>query len=96
MEAMIEQQGTCEEKLKMLEMLKKLEKQDKEENALDTEDLEERLHGIDINNDPEAVWSALTDTERKEFESAVKSGNISDVIDVWTPWWSVGDDRNNR
>lgn len=96
MKAMIEQQGTCEEKLKMLEMLKKLEKQDKEENVLDTDDLEERLHGIDINNDPEAVWSALTDSERKEFESAVKSGNISDVIDVWTPWWFVGDDRNNR
>ena len=85
-----------EDKLKMLEMMKKLEEQDKEEDAFDTEDLEERLHDIDIDSDPEAVWSALTENERNDFESAVKSGDISNVIDVWVPWWSVRDGSENR
>lgn len=94
LEAMCEQQGSSENKQKMLLMLKKLEEQDRE--ALDTEGLEERLQDIDINSDPEAVWSALTENERKEFESAVKSGEISNVIDVWVPWWSLRDDNSNR
>ena len=76
--------------------MKKLEEQDKEEDSFDTEDLEERLRDVDINSDPEAVWSALTENERNDFESAVKSGEISNVIDVWVPWWSLRDGSNNR
>lgn len=91
-----EQKGSSEDKLKMLEMMKKLEEQDKDQDTFDTEDLEERLHDIDINSDPEAVWSALTENERKDFESAVKSGEIANVIDVWVPWWSRRDGSNNR
>ena len=97
LEAMsIKEKGSSEDRLKMLEMLKKLEEQDKEEDSFDTEDLEERLHDIDINSDPEAIWSALTENERKEFESAVKSGEICNVVDVWVPWWSLRDDSKNR
>ena len=96
MEAMCEQQSSGEDKHKMLELLHKLKKQDEEEGFQDAVDLEERLKNVDINNDTEAVWSALTDSEHKEFESAVKSGEISHVIDVWIPWWTKQDDRNNR
>lgn len=96
LQALTERKGSSEEKLKMLEMLKKLEEQDEEEEAFDTEDLEERVHDIDINSDPEAVWSALTENERKDFESAVKSGDISNSVDVWVPWWSLRDENKNR
>ena len=98
MEAMNEQKGSVESKRKMLDMLKKLEEQDREaQDDLETEDLEERLSEMDINSaDPEAVWSALTDKERKEFETAVKSGEISNIIDLWVPWWSNRDDSKIR
>ena len=97
-EAMNEQKGSEESKRRMLEMLTKLEEQDRQvQNDLETEDLEERLGEIDINNaDPEAVWSALTDRERKDFESAVESGEISNAIDIWVPWWSSRDDGESR
>jgi len=91
-----DQKGSSEDKLKMLEMMKKLEEQDKEEEACDADDLEERLQDIDINSDPEAIWSALTENERRDFESAVKSGEISNVIDIWVPWWSLRDESKNR
>ena len=63
MEAMNEQKASDESKRKMLEMLTNLEEHDRDaQSDLETEDLEERLGEIDINNaDPEAVWSALTD-----------------------------------
>lgn len=96
LEAMNEHKGSAEDKLKMLEMLKKLEEQGRDEDAFDAEDLEERLQDIDINSDPEGVWSALTENERQEFESAVKSGEISNLIDVWVPWWSLADDSHKR
>ncbi|PFX23395.1 Zinc finger HIT domain-containing protein 2 [Stylophora pistillata] len=96
MEAMCDQQSSREDKRKMLELLQKLKKQDEEEGVQDTVDLEERLQNIDINNDTDAVWSALTNRERKEFESAVKSGEISGAIDVWIPWWTKVNDGNYR
>lgn len=98
MKEMSEEEGSSENKRKMIEMLKKLEEQDREaEDDLDIEDLEERLGEIDINSaEPEAVWLALTDKERKEFELAVKSGEISKVIDIWVPWWSLRDDSKTR
>ena len=96
LEAMSEHKGSAEDKLKMLEMLKKLEEQGRDEDAFDAEDLEERLQDIDINSDPEGVWSALTENERQEFESVVKSGEISNLIDVWVPWWSLADDSHKR
>ena len=98
MEAMNEQKASDERKRKMLEMLTNLEEHDREaQNDLETEDLEERLGEIDINSaDPEAVWSALTDKERRDFESVVESGEISSVIDIWVPWWSSRDDSKSR
>ena len=98
MEAMKEQKASDESKRKVLEMLTKLEEQDREaQKDLETEDLEERLGEIDINSaDPEALWSALTDRERRNFESAVESGEISNVIGIWVPWWSSRDDSKSR
>lgn len=98
MEAMNEQKGDDESKQKMLEMLKKLEEQNREaQDDSETEDLEERLGDININSaEPEVVWSALTERERKEFESAVKSGEISNVVDIWEPWWSIGNESKSK
>uniref|UniRef100_A0A1B0D971 Uncharacterized protein n=1 Tax=Phlebotomus papatasi TaxID=29031 RepID=A0A1B0D971_PHLPP len=49
-------------------------------------DLAARLEGVDL-NDPEAVWSKLTSTERQEFESIVHAGDISSLVPMYTPWW---------
>ena len=94
--AMIEQQGNLEDRRKMLEILRKVEENSEEPEATIAEGLEERVAGIDINNDPQAVWSALTEAERDEFKSAVKSGEIFNIIDVWLPWWILEDDTGKR
>ena len=98
MEAMSGQKGSDESQRKMLDMLKKLEEQDRDiQEEIEVEDLEERLGELDINSaDPEEVWSVLTERERHDFETAVKSGEISNVIDIWVPWWSLGKDDKSR
>ena len=98
MEAMSGQKGSDESQRKMLDMLKKLEEQDRDiQEEIEVEDLEERLSELDINSaDPEEVWSVLTERERHDFESAVKSGEISNVIDIWVPWWNLGKDDKSR
>lgn len=98
MEAMSGQKGSDESQRKMLDMLKKLEEQDRDiQEEIEVEDLEERLGELDINSaDPEEVWSVLTERERHDFESAVKSGEISNVIDIWVPWWNLGKDDKSR
>lgn len=95
---MTARKGSDESQRKMLDMLKKLEEQDREiQDEIEAEDLEDRLGDLDIiSAEPEAVWSVLTDKERKEFESAVKSGEISKVINIWVPWWSVRKDKERR
>ena len=89
MEALKNERGSSEDKTKMMEMLKRVQEEgSKEENAdSNVLDLDERIADIDLNNDPEAVWEALTSNERKDFESAVQSGKIVHMVDLWIPWW---------
>ncbi|XP_059607902.1 zinc finger HIT domain-containing protein 2 [Phlebotomus argentipes] len=50
-------------------------------------DLASRLDGVDL-NDPEAVWSKLTSSEQIEFETIVHGGDITNLVPVYTPWWT--------
>ncbi|CAG5047589.1 unnamed protein product [Parnassius apollo] len=52
----------------------------------DTEiDLHERIKGLDL-EDADAIWNALTEDERNEFEALIK-GEISSILPQWQPWW---------
>ncbi|XP_065895400.1 zinc finger HIT domain-containing protein 2-like [Dysidea avara] len=52
-----------------------------------TENLEERLHGLDLDVDSELVWQQLTDTEKEEFHKMLGDGRIGHLLDTYTPWW---------
>ena len=45
----------------------------------DSTDLDVRLKNVDL-DDPDAVWERLNDKEKSEFESALKSGKIFDLV----------------
>ena len=87
-----------ESKRKILEMSRKLEEEDREANSgFVTDDFEERLGEIDLNTtDAEVIWSAMTEKEKKQFEAAVETRHIYEMIDIWVPWWSPRCDTQNR
>lgn len=39
-------------------------------------------------DDPNELWSALSNTERQEFETLLKNGEAEKLLPKWTPWWT--------
>lgn len=56
-------------------------------NHSQVEPLGERIENIDL-DDTDQLWSALTESERQEFEALVKSGEAKKLIPLWKPWWT--------
>lgn len=50
------------------------------------EDLHERLRNVNL-DDADAVWELLTPTEKQEFEELLHSGDASQLVVPWEPWW---------
>ncbi|CAH2093620.1 unnamed protein product [Euphydryas editha] len=85
-------------KAKMIEILKKMyENGDDEveglENCEDIDsddgseiDLQTRIQDLNL-DDPDALWNALTEDERNEFESMLSKGDVGSIIPQWEPWW---------
>ncbi|XP_078683980.1 zinc finger HIT domain-containing protein 2-like isoform X2 [Branchiostoma floridae x Branchiostoma belcheri] len=96
-EELKQQRGSHEEKQKVLEMLKRLEDQQEEEEegeeGEDEQTLEDRLQGLDLDRDTEAIWDQLTDQERAEFQSVVERGMLGEMLEMWTPWWSLSHEQ---
>ncbi|XP_031563726.1 zinc finger HIT domain-containing protein 2-like [Actinia tenebrosa] len=81
---------------KVLSMLKNLEKENEEGEDEESEEssLEERLGGIDLDKaDPSLIWESLTEDEKREFESSIKSGHLSQVVEEWIPWWEPANEQ---
>lgn len=49
-------------------------------------DLHERIKDLNL-NDSNAIWNALTEDERNEFEAMLNQGDIGSVMPQWEPWW---------
>jgi len=49
-------------------------------------DLHERLTNVNL-DDADSVWEKLTPTERQEFEELLQSGDASQLVVPWEPWW---------
>lgn len=70
------------------------------EETLDSDDelnsmyksLEERLAGVCLDNS-EDVWQTLNNDEKQEFEAFLMSGDVSQYIPMWTPWWEYVCDK---
>ncbi|XP_041971634.1 zinc finger HIT domain-containing protein 2 [Aricia agestis] len=90
-----------EAKQKMVEILKRMQNgdvnlQDLEdvdgdlnlEDSDDDSDLDLHSRIKDLNlNDPDAIWNALTNDERNEFEALVNGGDVGSILPLWDPWW---------
>ncbi|XP_022321703.2 zinc finger HIT domain-containing protein 2-like isoform X1 [Crassostrea virginica] len=92
MEALENHDVSSEEKQKMLEMLDRFEKEEAENGDSESDDdgdLSERLAGLDLDNDTELIWNRLTEKEKARFNEMMKNGQLSDLVEVWTPWWDL-------
>ncbi|XP_045770610.1 zinc finger HIT domain-containing protein 2 [Maniola jurtina] len=49
-------------------------------------DLHTRIKDLDL-DDPNALWNALTEDERNEFEAMLSGGDVGTIIPQWEPWW---------
>lgn len=85
-------------KLKMVEILKKMHENGEDEiddleNCEDVDsddgsdiDLHTRIQDLNL-DDPDALWNALTEDERNEFEFMLSKGDVGAIIPQWEPWW---------
>ncbi|XP_069683761.1 zinc finger HIT domain-containing protein 2 isoform X2 [Periplaneta americana] len=78
---------------KMAEIFKRLQQtEDDDENNLDSDDddsmpdLHERMRNVNL-DDADSVWEKLTPAERQEFEEMLQSGDASELVAPWEPWW---------
>lgn len=55
-------------------------------------DLEERLKDLNL-DDADAVWNALTEDERNEFEALLNQGDVGSIMPQWDPWWTYRRDK---
>ena len=76
-----------EGKQQMMDILQRNAQAQQEEAEEDVEDLADRLEGVDLDGDPEAILECLTASEKAEFHSLVQSGDLGKLIEPWTAWW---------
>jgi len=50
------------------------------------EDLAQRLAGVDL-DDADQVWQKLSKEEKDEFQRIIASGDTSQIVPEWQPWW---------
>ncbi|KAL6433133.1 hypothetical protein ACFW04_006409 [Cataglyphis niger] len=50
-------------------------------------DLESRLENVNF-EDPNELWSALSEAEKQEFEALLKNGEAEKLLPKWIPWWT--------
>ncbi|KOB79477.1 HIT zinc finger family protein [Operophtera brumata] len=49
-------------------------------------ELHERIKDLNL-NDADAIWNALTEDERNEFEAILNQGDVGSIMPQWEPWW---------
>ncbi|XP_067004554.2 zinc finger HIT domain-containing protein 2 [Anabrus simplex] len=80
-----------EDSRKILQMLEKNYLEQEEEESIDSDDecdpdLATRLSGVNL-DDADSVWENLTPAEQQAFEEMLRSGNVTNLIPKWEPWW---------
>lgn len=54
--------------------------------------MEKRIQNINL-DDPNAIWSVLTEAEKQEFEAMIKNGEAEKLVPSWEPWWTFYEDQ---
>jgi len=77
-------------KVRMLEALSREAEQAEgsvdSDDSDDETDLESRLLAVDL-DDADEVWRHLTKEEKRDFERALQSGKINELVPEFEPWW---------
>ncbi|XP_018394929.1 PREDICTED: zinc finger HIT domain-containing protein 2 isoform X2 [Cyphomyrmex costatus] len=61
-----------------------------EDYSLDSDDEQEVIKLQNVNlEDPNELWSVLSETERQEFEALIKNGEADQLLPKWIPWWTT-------
>ncbi|KAL0818424.1 hypothetical protein ABMA28_008889 [Loxostege sticticalis] len=75
------------------EMLKNIDESEEvgDDEGIDSDDdegidLHDRIKDLNL-DDPDALWNALTEDERNEFEALLNQGDVGTIIPQWQPWW---------
>ncbi|XP_065830734.1 zinc finger HIT domain-containing protein 2-like [Oscarella lobularis] len=85
-QALKEKRGSSHEKRQMFDMLKRLDEDETE--SFEEESLEERLASLDIDSaEPEDIWKCLNESERRDFQHMISSGDVRRFISLYKPWW---------
>lgn len=77
---------------KMNKILHRLQETEENNSSIDSDDddsiadLHERLRDVNL-DDADSVWEKLTPAERQEFEELLQSGDVSQLVVPWEPWW---------
>ena len=91
MEALKNERGRSEDKMRMMALLQRMREED-EDAEDEVTDLKERIAHIDLESDPSGLWEVLTTKEREDFELSVQNGCIAETFQLWEPWWDSGED----
>jgi len=84
------QEVSQEGKKKMVDILQRMN--DDEDDTIDSDDdedpldLAERLQGVNL-DDAAETWAILTKEERRQFSELLQSGDVSNILPEWNPWW---------
>ncbi|CAG5125270.1 unnamed protein product [Candidula unifasciata] len=84
-----EMNTSSQDRDKVLKMLSEdlEQKAEEDSDSGEEDDLERRLHGLDMDRDIHLVWSRLTQKEKEDFARMLQDGRLARLIEIWTPWW---------
>ncbi|XP_065226813.1 zinc finger HIT domain-containing protein 2 [Planococcus citri] len=86
----------------MMEILKRFQENADEDDEIEDRDsddedslpdLYERLENVNL-NDADEIWGRLSEQEKLEFQAILKSGDVSQLIPEYEPWWCKRYDKN--
>ncbi|KAL6906500.1 hypothetical protein ACP4OV_004101 [Aristida adscensionis] len=93
MDELKQMQPEDESKKKMLDILKRLHEEEMESDSEDESAFSEELIQK-VMSGKEIKLEDLSDDEIKRFRQALTSGELSKMIEPWTPWWKTPSARS--
>ncbi|XP_064610970.1 zinc finger HIT domain-containing protein 2-like isoform X2 [Liolophura sinensis] len=84
-----------EERKQILEMLARTEEDygGADDDDEDEDDLGDRIAGLDLDTDSDEIFRRLSEKEKREFHAMVRDGRLANLVNIWTPWWTVKDSK---
>ena len=85
---MLMMRPTAEDRQHMMETLVRFEE---EQAALEGDSDDELALLETLSTKPDLSFSDLTPQQQADFQRALRDGRLSDMIEIWQPWWEEGE-----